>query len=73
MIAALRNDRNSIGLDIDAEYCRIAARYLKRESCNLFMQAQLIFERMIKDQADHLQVCENQALYNVRSARKMMA
>jgi len=73
MIAALRNDRNSIGLDIDAEYCRIAARYLKKESCNLFMQTQLIFEMMIKDQADHLQVREDQALYNVRSARKMMA
>jgi DNA modification methylase len=70
MIAALRNGRNSIGIDIDPEYCRMAARYLKAESSNLFMQTELIFEKLIDDYTGHMQVCEDQALYKVKSARK---
>jgi len=72
MIAALRNGRNSIGIDIDPEYCHMAARYLKTESSNLFIQTKLIFEKMINDNKGHMQVCEDQALYKVRSARKTM-
>jgi len=72
MIAALRYGRNSIGIDIDPEYCRMAAQYLKKESSNLFISAELIFEKMITDNSGQLQVCEAQALYEVRSARKTM-
>ncbi len=72
MIAALRYGRNSIGIDIDPEYCRMAARYLKKESSNLFFKAELIFEKMINDNSGQMQVCEDQALYEVRSARKTM-
>ena len=72
MMAALRNGRNSIGIDIDPEYCRMAARFLKKESCNLFMQTELKFEKMINDQSGHMQVCEDQALCKVRSARKTL-
>jgi len=63
MIAALRYGRNSIGIDIDADYCRMAARYLKAESSNLFIKTKLIFEKMINDREGHLQVCEDQDLY----------
>ena len=73
MIAAIRYGRNSIGIDTDPEYCRMAASYLKKESSNLFMDIELIFEEMISDpQSDKIQVCENQALYKVRSAREKM-
>jgi len=72
MIAALRYGRNSIGMDIDPEYCRMAAQHLKKESSNLFISAELIFEKMITDNSGQLQVCEAQALYEVRSARKTM-
>jgi len=73
MIAAIRYGRNSIGIDIDPEYCRMAASYLKRESSNLFMNIELIFEEMISDrQSGKMQVCENQALYKIRSARNIM-
>ncbi len=72
MIAALRNGRSSIGIDIEPEYCRMAARYLKAESSNLFMQTELIFEIMINDHSGHLQVCEDQALYKIRTARKKL-
>jgi modification methylase len=72
MVAALRYGRNSIGIDIDPEYCRMAARYLKKESSNLFINTELIFEQMSSDSSGHVQVCEDQALYGVKSARKTM-
>ena len=59
-------------IDIDPEYCRMAARYLKRESSNLFLKTELMFEKMIPDRSGHMQVHEDQALYEVRSARKTM-
>ena len=45
MIAALRAGRNSIGVEIDREYCRMAAIRLKDETAQLFSQARLVFER----------------------------
>jgi DNA modification methylase len=73
MIAALRYGRNSIGIDIDPEYCRMAARYLKKESSNLFYETELIFEKMIPDASGRMSVCENQALYEIRSARNILS
>jgi len=72
MVASLRHGRNSIGIDIDPEYCRMAARFLKKESSNLFLQTELIFEKMISDNTGQLQVCEDQTLYEIGSARKTM-
>jgi hypothetical protein len=43
MIAALRTGRNSIGVEIDPEYCRMAAKYLKAENPDLFSRSKLIF------------------------------
>jgi site-specific DNA-methyltransferase (adenine-specific) len=63
MVASLRYGRNSIGIDIDPEYCRMAARFLKKESSNLFLNTKLIFEKMIPDNTGHMQVCEDQAFY----------
>lgn len=72
MIAALRYGRNSIGIDIEPEYCRMAARYLKKESSNLFINTELIFEKMEADISGQMKVCEDQALYEVKSARKSL-
>ena len=69
MIAALRYGRNSIGIDIEPEYCRMTARYLKKESSNLFLNTELMFEKMVADRSGHMQIRENQALYEVNSAR----
>jgi hypothetical protein len=38
----------------------------------LIFDTELRFEKMIVDNAGHVQVCEAQALYEVRSARKTM-
>lgn len=70
MVASLRYGRNSIGIDIDPEYCRMAARFLEKESSNLFLKTELIFGKMLLDNIGHMQVCEDQALYEARSARK---
>lgn len=70
MVAALRNGRNSIGIEIDPEYCRMAARYLKAETTDLFSNAKLIFEKVTPEQA--CLVREDRTLYDVRSARKKL-
>lgn len=45
MIAALKNERNSIGIEIDRQYCRMAAKRLKAEQSGLFASAELVFEK----------------------------
>ncbi len=70
MIAALRAQRNSIGVEIDPEYCRMAARYLKAETTILFTNEKLIFESSSAEGA--VLVREDQALYQVRPAKKKM-
>jgi site-specific DNA-methyltransferase (adenine-specific) len=52
MVAALRADRNSIGLDIDAQYCRMAAERLIAETATLFNNARLVFQKSIVDSSD---------------------
>ena len=45
LVAALRTGRNSIGIDIDPEYCRLAAERLRTEANALFTNAYVVFER----------------------------
>lgn len=72
MVAALRNGRNSIGIEIEPEYCRMAARHLKAESNTLFANAELRFERIVKKDAGALEVHEDHALYQVKAARSSL-
>jgi site-specific DNA-methyltransferase (adenine-specific) len=44
MLAALKADRNSIGIELDPAYCSMAQRRLDRESRSLFGQPELKFE-----------------------------
>jgi site-specific DNA-methyltransferase (adenine-specific) len=71
MVAAFRADRNSIGVEIEPDYCRMAARYLKAETTNLFSSSNLIFEKASKGKA--YQIGEVQELYRVSPARKKLA
>jgi site-specific DNA-methyltransferase (adenine-specific) len=70
MIAALRTGRNSIGVEIDPEYCRMAARHLKAETMDLFSTAKLVFEKADTETANLIK--EDQSLYEVRPARKKL-
>jgi len=70
MVAALRTGRNSIGVEIDPEYCRLAARYLKAETSDLFSTARLMFETAATETAGVVR--EDRALYEVRPAKKKL-
>lgn len=70
LIAALRTGRNSIGIEIDPEYCRMTARYLKAESSDLFSKINLLFEKANAEQGHF--VMEDHALYEIRPARKKL-
>ena len=70
MVAALRANRNSIGIEIDPEYCRMAARFLKAETGNLFSTERLQFERIATETGSLVR--EDQALYELRPARKRL-
>jgi len=71
MVAAIKNFRNSIGIEIDPEYCRMAAKYLKAEANSLFFEGELLFEKVIQ-QNDLYKICEEPSLYKVRASRKKM-
>ncbi|MCB1071312.1 MAG: site-specific DNA-methyltransferase, partial [Kiritimatiellae bacterium] len=70
MVAALRSGRNSIGIEIDPDYCRMSARYLKAETADLFSTAELRFEKAPTETA--AMVREDRALYDVRPAKKKL-
>lgn len=70
MVAALRCARNSIGVEIDPDYCRMAARYLRAETTDMFSVAQLRFEKIVPGTARALK--EDLALYEVSPARRRL-
>jgi site-specific DNA-methyltransferase (adenine-specific) len=70
MIAALRTGRNSIGVEIDAEYCRLTARYLKAETAGLFPSARLLFETAAAEASSLVK--EDRTLYEVRPAKERL-
>ncbi len=70
MIAALRTGRNSIGVKIDPEYCRMAARYLKAEAADLFTTLDLRFEKATTETVGTVR--EDQGLYEVRPAKNKL-
>jgi len=71
MVAALKCGRNSIGIEIDPDYCRMAARFLKAESQDLFNRVELKFEKLIQTEKQPC-VREEQELYQVRPAKKKL-
>jgi site-specific DNA-methyltransferase (adenine-specific) len=70
MVAALRSGRNSIGVEIDPEYCRMTARYLKAENGDLFSTAKILFEKAVPESTGLVK--EDRALYEVRPAKKKL-
>jgi DNA modification methylase len=70
MIAALQTGRNSIGVEIDPEYCRMTARYLKAENTDPSSKAKLAFEQTVTERA--CLVKEDQAMYEVKPAKKKL-
>ena len=70
MMAAMQCGRNSIGVEIDADYCRMAARRLLKEGHSLFASSQLLFEKQVKSHSAELMIREDETVYGLhRSAR----
>lgn len=46
LLAAMKTNRNSIGVEIDPEYCQMALKRLQREGRTLFSQIELKFEKI---------------------------
>ncbi len=72
MIAALRNGRNSIGIDIDKEYCRMTARNLKAEINDSSIKTKLIFQKMTNGSSGKIKIDKDQSLCKVRKAKKVL-
>lgn len=68
LIAAMKNGRNSVGVEIDRHYCRMAAKRLKAESYGLFASSELIFEKT-EVEARHQTIYVDQELSRLRAAR----
>jgi DNA modification methylase len=70
MVAAMQTGRNSIGVEIDSEYCKMTARHLKAENSGLVSENKLLFEKIAPEQT--FAVMEDQALYEVKPAKKKL-
>jgi site-specific DNA-methyltransferase (adenine-specific) len=73
MVAAIKWHRNSIGLEIDRDYCRLAARRLMHESTDLFAEAELQFLKLLDETEPDPQICEDPSMYRVRRAPRRQA
>jgi site-specific DNA-methyltransferase (adenine-specific) len=70
MVAAMRTGRNSVGVEIEPEYCRQAAQYLKAESTDLFKKTKLVFEKATSECMQSLR--EDQELYNINPSKNKL-
>jgi hypothetical protein len=69
MLAAMKCSRNSIGVDIDEDYCRMALHRLRTEDRDLFRDAEIIFSKMVEN-GRGLVVREEPAIYRGKGGKK---
>jgi site-specific DNA-methyltransferase (adenine-specific) len=72
MLAAMKSGRNSIGIEVDEEYCCMTLNRLKAERCTSFGEAKIEFSRT-DDNRGNLVVGEGIAVYGVRKSRKKVS
>jgi DNA modification methylase len=70
MLAAMKCGRNSIGVEIDGEYCRLALHRLRAEGCDLSHEVEVKFERM-SDNGETLMVREESAIYRRKRNKRI--
>ncbi len=69
MVAALKNGRNSIGVEIDRDYCRSAARRLTGESSGLFASAEVICQKANWESPEQVVLADTDS-FGLRTARQ---
>jgi len=70
LVAALKTGRNSVGVEIDCEYCRMAAIRLQQENEPLFGKARLQFEIRNPLTSESPIVAEDESIYAVKRKRR---
>lgn len=73
LVKKLMRHRNSIGIETDRDYGRLAARRLIHESTDLFSEAELQFLNLPDDTKPEPQICEDPSMYRVRRAPRRRA
>jgi site-specific DNA-methyltransferase (adenine-specific) len=63
MVAALKSGRNSIGIEIDSEYCIMAEKRLRKENTDMFSSATLEFIYPAQETRKKIAVGEKQIKY----------
>lgn len=71
MVAALKHGRNSIGVELDDEYCKMAASRLMNETGSLFGKAQLQIDLKPNSVEEAFALREKSAEYKVRRRKKV--
>jgi len=69
MIAAMKSGRNSIGIEIDSEYCKMAEERLRKENSDMFSSATLEFIYPAQDVQSKQAVSDKRAKYSTRKKR----
>lgn len=70
MVAAMKAGRNSIGIEIDAEYCKLAEARLRKENSDMFSSATLEFVYPAQEAQSKLTIND---VHDKYSTRKMKA
>jgi modification methylase len=69
MLAAMKSGRNSIGIEIDSDYCKLAEERLRRESSNMFSTTNFEFIYPVQEIRKKLAVGEKTAKYSTRKSK----
>ena len=69
MVAAMRTGRNSIGIEIDPEYCKMAEERLYKENSDMFSTATLEFIYPAQETRPRLAVSDKRAKYSVHKKK----
>jgi site-specific DNA-methyltransferase (adenine-specific) len=69
MVAALKTGRNSVGIDIDPEYCKMAENGLRKESNDMFSSANLEFIYPARENQPKAAVGEKEPRYAARTRK----
>ena len=70
MLAAMKCGRNSIGIEIDREYCRMAAQRLKSEHSDMFLKTELAFQEQINTESQGPVLQEERAEYITKKGER---
>jgi site-specific DNA-methyltransferase (adenine-specific) len=65
MLAAMKSGRNSIGIEVDQEYYRMAAKRLKQEKQDTFSDTKLEFKKQYNTKDEGVVLREERAVYKV--------